>query len=132
MTPLINASVGMVGGVVLLFCTFSIAASAKSIPSVLSNWYVDNKRPRVDVTVIGITKSWLYDTGACLTCISTKTFFKWFKTSLPQSVSPSSPLQNLRDAGGNSLGFRGVYSIPLTFLGKTIMHEVWVWTKSLN
>ena len=128
MTPLINASVGMVG-VVLAFCAFSIAATANSIPSVLSKWYGDNKRPRVDVKVNGITQSWLYDTGACRTCISTKTFFKWFKANLPRSISPSYPLQNVCDAGGNSLRFRGVYPIPLTILGKTVMHEVWVCDK---
>ena len=128
MTPLINASVGMLG-VVLTFCALSLSASVNSIPAILSNWYGDNKRPRVDVTVNGITRSWLYDTGACRTCISTSKFFKWFGTNLPRSVSPSSPSQKLRDAGGNSLGFRGVYSIPLTILGKTVLHEVWVCDK---
>ena len=56
-------------------------------------------------------------------------FFKWFSTSLPRSVSPSSPMQKLKDAGGNSLGFRGVYAIPLTIMGKTVTHEVWVCDK---
>ena len=81
------------------------------------------------MTVNGIPKSWLYDTGASRTCISTNTFFKWLRTSLPQSVGPKYPLQNLRDACGNSLGFRGVYSIPLTILGKTVMHKVCVCDK---
>ena len=128
MTPLINASVGMMG-FALTFCALSLVTSVNIIPSILSNWYGDNKRPRVDVTVNGITSSWLYDTGACRTCISTKKFFKWFGNSLPRSVSPSTPLQTLRDAGGNSLGFRGVYKIPLTIMGKTVVHEVWVCDK---
>ena len=81
------------------------------------------------MAVNGISKSWLYDTGACRTCLSTDNFFEWFKTSLPWSVGPKSPSQNLRDAEGNSLGFCGIYSIPLTFMGKTVMHNVWVCDK---
>ena len=84
----------------------------------------------MNVTVNGITRSWLYNNGACRTCMSTKRFFKWFGTSLPRYVSPSSPLLKLRDAGGHSLGFRGVYSIPLTIMGKTVMHEFGSVTKS--
>ena len=128
MTPLINASVGMMG-FALTFCALSLLTTVNAIPSILSNWYGDNKRPRVDVTVNGTTSSWLYDTGACRTCISTKKFFKWFGTSLPRSVGPSHPLQNLRDAGGNSLGFRGAYNIPLTIDGKTVVHKDWVCDK---
>ena len=128
MTPLINTSVGLLG-FALTLCALSVANSVTAIPSILSNWYGDNKRPRVDITVQGITSSWLYDTGACRTCISTKKFFKWFGTNLPKAVNPSSPVLNLRDAGGNSLGFRGVYNIPLTIMGKTVIHEVWVCDK---
>ena len=130
MTPLINASVGMLG-FALIFCALSFVTTVNAIPSILSNWYGDNKRPRVNVTVKGINSSWLYDNGACRTCISTKKNFKWFGTCLPWSVSTSSPLMNLRDAGGNSLGFRGVYNIPLTIMGKTLIHEVWFVIKSL-
>ena len=50
MTPLINASVGMMG-FALTFCALSLITSVNVIPSILSNWYGDNKRPRVDVTV---------------------------------------------------------------------------------
>jgi len=36
---------------------------------------------------------------------------------------------NLRDAGGNSLGLWGIFSMQINVLGKSIAHDVWVCEK---
>jgi hypothetical protein len=84
----------------------------------MANYYGDNIRPRVDVKLNNVTHSWLYDTGAAKSCMNTKTFCELFPNKILNQRSRNSNLSNLRDAGGNSLGFMAFFHYPLQFWAK--------------
>ena len=88
----------------------------------MANYYGDPVRPRVDIKLNKITQSWLYDTGASKSCMNTRTFRELFPNKVLNSKSRNSNSTNLRDDGGNSLGLCGIFTLPLTILGKTIEH----------
>jgi hypothetical protein len=81
----------------------------------MANYYGDNIRPRVDVKLNNVTQSWLYDTGAAKSCMNTKTFCELFPNKILNQRSRNSNLSNLRDAGGNSLGLYGIFTLPVQF-----------------
>jgi hypothetical protein len=124
MNPLIHTSQNLIS-TILSICAVSIA-SIKNVPSLMANYYGDNIRPRVDVKLNNVTHSWLYDTGAAKSCMPTKTFLELFPNKILNQRSRNSNLSNLRDAGGNSLGLYGIFSLPITILGKTFQHDIWV------
>ena len=127
MNPLIHTSQNLISTIVSL-CAISIA-TIKNVPILMANYYGDPVRPRVDVKLNKITQSWLYDTGASRSCMNTKAFYELFPNKVLNSKSRNSNSTNLRDAGGNSLGLYGIFTLPLTILGKTIEHEIWVCDK---
>ena len=61
MNPLISTSQKLIS-TILSICAVSIA-TIKNVPTLMANYYGDNVRPRVDVTLSKTTQSWLYDTG---------------------------------------------------------------------
>ena len=122
MNPLIHTSQNLISTIVSL-CAISIA-TIKNVPSLMANYYGDPVRPRVDVKLNKITQSWLYDTGASRSCMNPKAFHELFPNKVLNSKSRNSNSTNLRDAGGNSLGLYGIFTLPLTILGKTIEHEI--------
>ena len=96
--------------------------------SLMANFNGDNVRPRINVKVNNTEQSFLYDTGASRTCMSTDSFFEIFPHGIPMTTdSQTSP--GLKDASGNSLGLYGIFPMTLTILGKTVIHEVWVCNK---
>ena len=127
MNPLISTSQKLIS-TILSICAVSIA-TIKNVPTLMANYYGDNVRPRVDVTLSKTTQSWLYDTGAARSCMNTAAFCKLFPGKYFKSKLRDSKTTNLRDAGGNSLGLYGIFTVPLTILGRTFNHEIWVCDK---
>ncbi len=52
--------------------------------------------------------------------------FKAFKRIYGTSKPKNTPENNLKikDAGGNNLGYRGTYLVPMQILGRKIMHDL--------
>ena len=73
--------------------------------------------------------SWLYDTGAAKTCISTTQFQTLFPNGYQDFFHKHKTTSGLQDAGGNSLQLMGIVPMHLTILGKTILHNVWICDK---
>jgi hypothetical protein len=67
----------------------------------------------------------LYDTGSSITCISEETFRKIPIEQRPAKV-PNHEHHSFTTASGNTLYTKGVYQIPMKFLGKTVSHPVYV------
>ena len=113
-------------------CTLSIAFF-KNVGSIMSSKIGDSvtaaNRPRVRVQVGDTTMSWLYDTGAAKSCISTEQFYSLFPNGYQNFPASGHALTGLKDAGGNSLNLYGIIPLNLTILGKTIKHDVWVCDK---
>ena len=117
--------------ILMSFCSAILVVSSINIhlAKFMASLNGDTSRPRVNVTVNGIEKSWLYDTGAARTCISTAMFHTLFPHGISRTVSANVPSLNLQDAGGNSLGLYGIFTIDFLIMGKTIQHEIWVCDK---
>ena len=106
-------------------CTLSIALF-KNVSSVMSSKIGDSvtaaNRPRVRVQIGDTTMSWLYDTGAAKSCISTEQFHSLFPNGYENFPASKHALAGLKDAGRNSLNLYGIIPLNLTILGKTIKH----------
>ena len=117
---------------IMYMCTLSIALF-KNVSSVMSSKIGDSvtaaNRPRVRVQIGDTTMSWLYDTGAAKSCISTEQFHSLFPNGYENFPASKHALAGLKDAGGNSLNLYGIIPLNLTILGKTVKHEVWVCDK---
>ena len=72
--------------------------------------------------------SWLYDTGAARSCISTDQFHLLFPEGCREFFHSKHTTTGtgLQDAGGHSLQLYGIVPITLTILGKTIRHNIWI------
>ncbi len=84
--------------------------------------YEGDDRPRVRVTQENIEQSFLYDTGAQRSCMPFKLFKRIYGTSKLKKM-PENNLK-IKDAGGNDLGYRGTYLVPMQILGRKIMHNL--------
>ena len=86
----------------------------------------NSDRPRVSVTLKQIRNRFLYDTGAQRTCMPFKAFMRIYG---PESLKPrprrlqENNLQ-IRDAGGNDLGYKGTYMVDMEIFGKQVQHDV--------
>ena len=83
--------------------------------------YTGEERPRVKVTQRDIELSFLYDTGAQRSCMPFKAFKRIYGTAQPKKIDAK---LNIRDAGGNDLGYQGTYLLPMQLMGKKIMHDI--------
>ncbi len=80
--------------------------------------YEGDNRPRVRVTQNQIEQSFLYDTGAQRSCMPFKAFKKIHgTTNLKRKPEPD---LKIKDAGGNDLGYRGTYMVPMQILGEKL------------
>ncbi len=84
--------------------------------------YEGDSRPRVKVTQDDIEQSFLYDTGAQRSCMPFKAFKRIYGTSNLKKV-PEMGLK-IKDAGGNDLGYKGTFLVPMQILGRKIMHDL--------
>ena len=84
--------------------------------------YEGDERLRVRVTRNDIEQSFLCDTGAQQSCMP----FKAFKCIHGTDNCKRLPEKDLhiKDAGGNDLGYKGIYLIPMQILGRKIMHDL--------
>ena len=115
----------------MMFCSLSISMIknvSQSINfSVMSALGGDFDRPRVNVQINNVTMSWLYDTGAAKSCISTAQFYTLYPNGCLDFIHKNySHSKGLQDAGGHSLNLYGIVPLTLTILGKTITHNVWI------
>ena len=103
-----------------LICTTSVTG-IKFVSNAICSLDSNTERPRVSIAVGNKNTSWLFDTGAQRTCMSTKQFRELVppdqRRKLPQQLAMSG-------AGGQDLGFRGCYAIKMKIKGKEIEHPV--------
>ena len=83
-------------------------------------------RPLIQIkTLPGMNPTWLYDTGAALTCISMETFRQISINSRPTKIHAIG--KGASGASGGSLIPQGSYIIPMEFKGRKIMQKVQVY-----
>jgi hypothetical protein len=84
MTPLMKAP-SVIPQLILILCTVSIAKCNK-IFNQMTSFNGDRIRPRVTARAGGKTFSWLFDTGASVTCMTAESFKAAFPHSKPCRV----------------------------------------------
>jgi hypothetical protein len=82
---------------------------------------VDRVRPRVTARAGGKTFSWLFDTGASVTCKTAESFNAAFLNSKPHGVQNA---QHCTAASGNKMKSLGIFEIDLQIKGKTFTHHI--------
>ena len=80
-------------------------------------------RPRVTVSQKNIDDSFLYDTGAQRTCMPFKAFKRIYG---PDSLKKKQIHENLniKDAGGNDLGYKGTFLVEMEVFGRQVEHDL--------
>ncbi len=96
---------------------FSILSTAVC----LARTYFKPNRPFVLVHIANVSCQALYDSGANVSCIHDSVFRSFSPDVRPQAI-PSLQLQ-FHLALGDALQVRGVYSISISLLGKTVQHN---------
>ncbi len=81
----------------------------------------DRIRPRVTARAGGKAFSWLFDTGASVTCMTAASFKAAFPHSQPRRVENA---QNCTAASGNQMNSLGIFEIDLQIKGKNFKHTV--------
>jgi len=81
----------------------------------------DRVRPRVTTSSGGKTFSWLFDTGASVTCMTAESFKAAFPHSKPCRVQNT---QLCTAASGNPMNSLGIFEIDLQIKGKTFKHSI--------
>ncbi len=81
----------------------------------------DGVRPRVTARAGAQTFSWLFDTGASVTCMTAESFNAAFPNSKPHRVKNA---QNCTAASGNKMKSLGIFEIDLQIKGKTFTHHI--------
>ena len=81
----------------------------------------DKIRPRLAVKAGDKTFSWLFDTGAAVTCMNKHSFELAFGHSKPKQISKP---QSCVAASGDKMSSYGVFEIDLFIKGKKFTHPV--------
>ena len=81
----------------------------------------DKIRPRLAVKAGDKTFSWLFDTGAAVTCMNKQSFELAFGHSKPRQISKP---QSCVAASGDKMSSYGVFEIDLFIKGKKFTHPV--------
>ncbi len=81
----------------------------------------DKIRPRLAVKAGDKTFSWLFDTGAAVTCMNKQSFELAFGHSKPKQISKP---QSCVAASGDKMSSYGVFEIDLFIKGKKFTHPV--------
>ncbi len=119
MTPLMNAP-SVIPQLILNFCTISIATCNKFFDR-MTPFNGDKIRPRITAKAWGQTFSWLFDTGASITCMTKTSFNAAFPHQKPRRVQIS---QHCTAASGDKLKTLGIYEIDLFIKGKKFTHNI--------
>jgi hypothetical protein len=102
---------------ILNLCTISLAMCNKFFDQ-MTPFNGDRIRPRLTAKVCGQTFSWLFDTGASITCMTKGSFNAAFPHNKPRRVQNS---QLCTDASGDKLNSLGIYEIDLIIKGKKLL-----------
>jgi hypothetical protein len=78
-------------------------------------------RPRVNVKTGNQTMSWLFDTGAAITCMNSRSFNNAFGTQKPRRMANA---QSCVAASGDTMNSIGVYEMDLWIKGQKFTHPV--------
>jgi hypothetical protein len=105
---------------ILNLCTVSITTCNK-IFNQMTHFNGDRIRPRVTARVGGKTFSWLFDTGASVTCMTAESFKTAFPHSKPRRVQNA---QHCTAASGNQMNSLGIFEIDLQIKGKNFTHTI--------
>jgi len=81
----------------------------------------DKIRPRVTARAGGKTFSWLFDTGASVTCMTANSFNAAFPHDKPRRVQNA---QHCTAASGNRMHSLGIFEIDLEIKGKKYPHHI--------
>ncbi len=81
----------------------------------------DRIRPRLTAKVGGQIFSWLFDTGASITCMPQASFKAAFPHNKPHRVQNS---QHCTAASSDKLNSLGIYEIDLIIKGKKFTHPI--------
>lgn len=73
-------------------------------------------RPFIDVTTQGITGTWLYDTGASVSCMSVEQFRH---IAIPKRPAKHKPLIRLLSAAKTEINVMGLFYLKIKIPGKT-------------
>ena len=104
MTPLIQAP-SVIPQLILSLCTISIATCNKLF-EIMMPFNGDKIRPRLAVKVGDKTFSWLFDTGAAVTCMNKQSFDLAFGHHKPKQISKP---QSCVATSGDKMSSYGVY-----------------------
>jgi Reverse transcriptase (RNA-dependent DNA polymerase)/Retroviral aspartyl protease len=99
---------------ILNLCTISIATCNK-IFNLMTPFNGDKIRPRVTARAGGNTFSWLFDTGALVTCMTANSFNAAFPHDKPRRVQNA---QHCTATSGNKMHSLGIFEIDLEIKGK--------------
>jgi hypothetical protein len=77
--------------------------------------------PRINVKTGNQTTSWLFDTGAAITCMNSCSFNAAFGTQKPRKISNA---QSCVAASGDAMNSIGVYEVDLWIKGQKFTHPV--------
>ena len=119
MTPLMHAP-SVIPQLILNLCTISIATCSK-IFNQMTPFNGDKIRPRITARAGNKTFSWLFDTGASVTCMTAASFHAAFPGLKPRRVQNA---QHCTAASGNKMNSLGIYEIDLQIKGKTFSHHI--------
>jgi len=81
------------------------------------------ERPFISVNANGVKNSWLFDSGASVSCMSIKEFRKIPLEKRPPKLPH---YKQLTSASKDTLKVSGVYNLTLTIHGREIVHPVYV------
>jgi hypothetical protein len=116
MTPLIQAP-SVIPQLILSLCTISITTCNKLF-EIMAPFNGDKIRPRLAVRVGNETFSWLFDTGAAVTCMKKDSFDLAFGHTKPKQISKP---QSCIAASGDKMSSLGVF---VFIKGKKFTHPV--------
>jgi len=119
MTPLIQAP-SVIPQLILSLCTISIATCNKLF-EIMTPFNGDKIRPRLAVRAGDKTFSWLFDTGAAVTCMNKQSFDMAFGHTKPKQISKP---QSCVAASGDKMSSYGVFEVDLFIKGKKFTHPV--------
>jgi len=105
---------------ILNLCTISIAMCNKFFNQ-MTPFNGDRVRPRLTAKAGGKTFSWLFDTGASITCMTQASFNAAFPHQKPHIIQSS---QHCTAASGDKLNSLGIYEIDLYIKGKKFTHPM--------
>jgi hypothetical protein len=113
-TPSVNPQL------ILSLCTISIATCNKLF-EIMTPFNGDKIRPRLVVKAGNKTFSWLFDTGAAVTCMNKKSFDLAFGHSKLKQISKP---QSCVAASGDKMSSYGVFEVDLLIKGRKFTHPV--------